>query len=178
MHRLFSVCALLACCTVGHSQTIESAGGKWQKTNVTDKLTGETSTAYTLEGEALTAGAGIERRPRIVFFCKKSENLGRVQIYTGTVIENQSHHYSQYQHGWAMVTYRSDDQKLQSRPADIAMDGATLLADSEIISDFVAHKKFFIQYPSASGHMVTDEYLTGGLSVDSLKADCPSLFKK
>jgi hypothetical protein len=62
--------------------------------------------------------------------------------------------------------------------ADIAKNGSDFLTDKGIISDFVAHKKFVIKFASASGDQITDEYLTDGLSVKSLRADCPALFKK
>lgn len=178
MSKFITICTLIACCAVGTSQTIESAGGKWQKTTVINKLTGETNTVYSLDAEAPAPDTGIERRPRIAFSCRRSGKFGSVLIYTGTVIENQSHYISDSSSGWVKVSYRSDDQKVQTRPADIAKDGSTLLADKGIISDFVAYKKIVIQFPSASGYMVTDEYLTEGLSVESLKADCPTLFKR
>jgi hypothetical protein len=57
-------------------------------------------------------------------------------------------------------------------------NGSEFLADKEIISHFLAHKKFVISFAPASGNTITDEYLTDGLSFVSLRTDCPAVFKR
>ncbi len=67
-----------------------SPGGKWQKAVITDQLTGESSTAYSLDAETSATDIENKRHPRIAFSCQKSGEFERVQIRTGTVIANQS----------------------------------------------------------------------------------------
>ena len=76
------------------------------------------------------------------------------------------------------MSTHSEHQRTRTWTADIAKNGSDFLADNRIISDFVTHKKFVIGFESASGDTITDEYLTNGLSIESLRADCPALFKK
>ena len=66
-----------------------SPGGKWQKAVITDRLTGESSTAYSLDAETSATDIENKRRPRIAFSCQKSGEFERVQIRTGTVIANR-----------------------------------------------------------------------------------------
>ena len=155
-----------------------SPGGKWQKAVITDQLTGESSTAYSLDAETSATDIENKRHPRIVFSCQKSGEFDRVQIRTGTVIANQSDSISESSPGWARVSTHSEHQRTRNWTADIAKNGSDFLADKTIISDFVTHKNFVIRFASASGDTITDEYLTGGLSIESLRADCPALFKR
>jgi hypothetical protein len=189
MRKLIAVYVLTASSMISLSQTIaeprgevsvvfRSAGGKWQKVMITDKLTGEFSTAYSLEAETSATDIETDRHPRIAFSCQKSGKFDRVRFRTGTVIANQSHSVSDYSVGCARVSIRSDDHEAKTWNADIAKNGSDLLADKNIISDFVAHKKFEIRFATASGNTITDEYLTDGLSIRLLKADCPSSFKE
>jgi hypothetical protein len=160
------------------SVTFESAGGKWQKAIITDELTGETSSAYSLDAEVSAPGISAARHPRITFSCQKRGKFGDVEIRTGTVVANQSHNVTGASLGWARVSIRSDNQEIQPWTARIAKNGSYLLADQRIISDFLTHNRFAIRFASASGVTITDEYLTEGLSIKSLKTDCPALFKK
>jgi hypothetical protein len=155
-----------------------SPGGKWQKAVITDQLTGESSTAYSLDAETSASDIESKRHPRIVFSCQKSGESDRVQIRTGTVIANRSDSISESSPGWAWVSTHSEHQRARTLTPDIAKNGSDFLADERIISDFVTHKKFVIRFAAASGDTITDEYLTGGLSIESLRADCPALFRK
>jgi hypothetical protein len=145
---------------------------------ITDGLTGESSAAYSLDAEPSANNIGNKRHPRIAFSCQKSGEFDRVQIRTGTMIANQSHTISNSSLGWALVSTRSEHQGARTWIADIAKDGSDFLADKVIISEFLTHKKFTIRFPSASGDTITDRYSTGGLSINSLRVDCPALFKK
>jgi hypothetical protein len=120
---------------------------------------------------------GTQRHPRIAFYCQKSsKQQDRVRIRTGTVIANQSHSVSDSSSGSALVSTRSDDQGVQIWTADIANNGSDFLTDPRIIFEFLAHKKFVITFASASEGTIVDEYLTHGLSIRSLRTDCPRLF--
>jgi hypothetical protein len=155
-----------------------SPGGKWQKAMITDQLTGESSTAYSLDAETSATDIGNDRHPRIAFSCQKSGEFGRIHIRTGTVLAIQSHSISESSLGWARVSTHSEHRGTRTWTADIAKNGSDFLADKGIISDLLTHKKFVINFSSVSGDTITDEYLTDGLSVQSLRADCPALFKK
>jgi hypothetical protein len=189
MKNLIAMCALLGSSMLSQAQTLtephgegsvvfRSPGGKWQKAVITDGLTGESSTAYSLDADPSADGNGNKRHPRIAFYCQKSGELDRVQIRTGTMIANQSHIVSSASVGWALVSTRSEQQGTRTWAADIARNGSDLLADKVIISEFLAHKKFAITFITASGDTITDKYSTGGLSLYSLRVDCPAFFKK
>jgi hypothetical protein len=189
MKKLLIVFALAGSSLISLAQTVSephgegsvvfgSGGGKWQKAVITDELTGDTSTAYSLDAETSATNAGIVRHPRIAFSCQKSCELDRIRIRTGTVIAIQSPSVSDYSFGLARVSTYSDGQKIRTWTADIAKNGSDFLADKEIITEFLAHKRFVIRFTNASGDTIIDQYLTAGLSIDSLKADCPSFFKK
>jgi hypothetical protein len=188
MRKLIAIYVLTTSSMISLSQTIAVprgeisvvfglAGGKWQKVMITDELTGELSTAYSLEAETSATDIETGRHPRIAFSCQKLGKFDYVRIRTGSVIANQSHSVSDYSVGWAQVSIRSDDHEAKTWIADIAKNGSDLLAGKSIISDFLAHKKIEIRFVTASGNTITDEYLTDGLSIRSLKADCPSFFK-
>jgi hypothetical protein len=187
IRKLIAICVVTAS-SISLAQTIAEprgeaslvfglAGGKWQKVMITDALTGELSTAYSLEAEASATDIETGRHPRIAFYCQKSGEFDHVRIRTGTVVANQSHSVSDDSVGSARVSIRSDDHEAKMWNADIAKNGSDLLAGKSIISDFLAHKKIDIRFVTASGNTITDEYLTDGLSRQSLKADCPSFFK-
>jgi hypothetical protein len=159
------------------SVVFESVGGKWQKAVITDQLTGESSVAYSLDAEPSATDTVTARHPRIAFFCQKSGEFDRVRIRTGTTIAHQATGVSVYSLSWAQLSTRSDEQQVKTWAADIARNGSDFLIDKGMISDFVTHKKFVIRFASTSGNMITDEYLTGGLLIRSLKADCPAFFK-
>jgi hypothetical protein len=189
MKNLIAIYALVASSMFSLAQTItephgegsvvfESPGGKWQKAVITDQLTGESSAAYSLDAETSAADSGNKRHPRIAFSCRKSGEFDRVQIRTGTAIANQSHSIFESSLGWARVSTYSEHRGARTWTADIAKNGSDFLADKGIISDFLARKKFGISFASASGDTITDEYLTDGLSIASLRTDCPVLFKK
>jgi len=155
-----------------------SPGGKWQKAVITDQLTGESSTAYSLDAESSETDIENKRHPRIRFSCQKTGAFDGVQICTGTAIANQYHSICMSSYGRARVSTHNERQRSRPWTADIAKNGSDFLVDKGIISDFLTHKKFVIRFASVSGGTVTDEYLTDGLSIRSLKADCPALFKK
>jgi hypothetical protein len=155
-----------------------SPGGKWQKAVITDQLTGESSTAYSLDAETSATDIKKKRHPRIAFSCQKSGEFDRVQIRTETVVANQSDSISESSLGWARVSIHSEHQRARTWTADIAKNGSDFLADKEIIFDFVTHRKFVITFATVSGDTITDEYVTDGLSIESLRADCPAIPKK
>jgi hypothetical protein len=159
------------------SVVFESAGGKWQKAVITDQSTGEASAAYSLDAEPSVTDTATERRPRIAFYCQKSGEFDQFRIRTGTAIANQATNISPYSLGWAQLSTRSDDQQIKTRTANIARNGSDFLMDKALIFDLMAHKKLVVRFASASGDTITDEYLTAGLLIDSLKTDCPILFK-
>jgi hypothetical protein len=79
---------------------------------------------------------------------------------------------------WALVSTRGEHQGTRTWIADIAENGTDFLVDKVIISEFLAHKKFTIRFTSASGMSIIDKYSIGGLSIDSLRVDCPAFFKR
>lgn len=189
MKNLIVICALAVCCNVSLTQiptephgegsvVFESPGGKWQKAVITDQLTGESTISYSLEAETPAADVGAGRHPRIVLSCQQSGESDGVQIHTGTVIANQPHSISVFSFGRARASTRGENHGLRTWTADIAKDGYDFLIDKAVVSDFVAHKRIVIRFTSASGQKITDEYLTIGLSIESLRSDCPALFKK
>ena len=115
-------------------------------------------------------GASPSERSKTGLSCWRSNGA--------TVIANQSDSISESSPGWARVSTHSEHQRTRNWTADIAKNGSDFLADKTIISDFVTQKNFVIRFASASGDTITDEYLTGGLSIESLRADCPALFKR
>jgi hypothetical protein len=145
---------------------------------ITDQLTGEVSSSYSLDAEESATDLVAARHPRIVFSCRKLDRFDGVEIRTGTVIANQSRRVTGASSVWARVSTRTDDQAIQTRAIPIAKNGSDFLADEGIISDFLTHKRFAIRFALVSGVTITDEYLTEGLSIESLKTDCPALFKK
>jgi hypothetical protein len=185
MRSFFAIYVLAGCCIISLAQTVtkphgegsvvfESAGGNWRKAIITDLPTGETATTYSLDASDSEGDTGIKRQPRIVFVCKKSGKFDGVRILTGTVVANQFHSVSDYRLGRTRISTRTDDQEIKTWTADIAKNGSDLLTNRGIISDFLAHKKFVIKFTSASGDTITDEYMIEDLSIDSLKADCPT----
>jgi hypothetical protein len=130
-----------------------------------------------VDAEASANDIGDKRHPRISFSCQESGEFDRVQIRTGTMIANRSS-IPNSSLGWAMVSTSNEHRGTRTWIADIARNGSDFLVDKGIISEFLAHKKFAIRFASASGDVITDKYLTGGLSIDSLRVDCPALFKK
>jgi hypothetical protein len=189
MKNLVAIYALLGSSMLSQAQTLTephgegsvvfgSPGGKWQKAIITDGLTGESSAAYSLDAEPSANDIGNERHPRIAFSCQKSGEFDRVQIRTGTMIANQSQTISNASLGWALVSTRSEHQGTRTWTADIAKNGSDFLADKVVISEFLDHKKFAIRFTAASGDTITDKYSTSGLSINSLRVDCPALFKR
>jgi hypothetical protein len=189
MKRLICVYVLLTCSVVSLAQTIigphgegsvvfESPGGRWEKAVITDQLTGESSTVYSLEAEPGGTDARTRRHPRIALSCQRSGKVDRIWIRTGTIIANQFLNPSDHSSGRAQVSSRIDDQEIKLWSAGIAGDGSDLVADEGIILDLVSHRKFVIRFTSASGMTIVDQYLTEGLSIRSLKADCSALFAK
>jgi len=189
MKNLIAIYALLGSSVSSQAQTLtephgegsvvfRSPGGKWQEAVITDGLTGESSAAYSLEAEPSANDIRDNRHPRIAFSCQKSGEFDRVQIRTGTMIANQSHTIYNSSPGWALVSTRSGHQGARTWTVDIAKNGSDFLADKVIISEFLNHKKFTIRFTSASGDAITDKYSTGGLSIDSLRVDCPACFKR
>jgi hypothetical protein len=177
MRKLVAIYVLTGSTMISVAQTIappqgagtvvfESAGGKWQKAIITDQFTHKTSSAYSLDAETSRADLGTGRRPRIAFSCEGPSMVDHVRIRTGTVI------------GSSQLSTRNDDQAFRTRTADIAQNGSDFLIDRTIISEFMAHKRFVVRFASASGAAITDEYLTNGLSVESLRSDCPALLEK
>ncbi len=160
------------------SVVFRSPGGRWQEAVITDQLTGESSTAYSLEAEPGGTDARARRHPRIVFSCQQSGKFDGIWIRTGTVVANQFPSHHDHSSGRAQVSSRSDSQKTKTWTADIAGGGSDLVADEGIISDLVGHKRFVIRFRSASGATIVDRYLSEGLSIRSLKSDCPALFAK
>jgi hypothetical protein len=160
------------------SVVFESPGGKWQKAVITDQLTGESTSSYSLDAETSASDTENNRHPRIVFSCRKSGEFDRVQIRTGTVIGHWSGSISESFSGWGRDSTHIERQGVRRWIAAIAQNGSDFLADKEIVSDLVTHKKFVIRFSSASGDKITDEYLTAGLSINSLRTDCPALFRK
>src|ERR1700733_3043855 len=188
MKKLIAIYALASSGMVSLAQSVEkprgeasvifeSAGGKWQKALITDQSTGESSVAYSLDAEPSVADTATERHPRIAFYCQKSGEFARFRIRTGTAIANQATSASADSLGWAQLSTRSDDQQIKIRTADIARNGSDFLMDKAMIFDLLAHKKLVVRFVSASGYTITDEYLTAGLLIKSLKTDCPALFK-
>jgi len=189
MKNLIAICALLGSSMLSQAQTLTephgegsvvfgSPGGKWQKAVITDGLTGESSAAYSLDAEVSTNDIGNKRHPRIAFSCQESGESDRVQIRTGTMIANESHRISNSSLGWALLSTTNEHRGTRTWIAGIARNGSDFLVDKGIISEFLAHKKFAIRFASASGDAITDKYLTGGLSINGLRVDCPALFKK
>jgi hypothetical protein len=154
------------------SVTFESAGGKWQKALITDGLTGETSAAYSLDAESSAIARGIDRHPRIEFSCGGPGKVDNVRIRTGAVIADQSNGVSDSS---ARVSIQTEDQEIQTWTVVVAKNGSDLLIGKQVISDFLTHKRFVIKFVSASGAEISDEYVTKGLSMKSLKEDCFAL---
>jgi hypothetical protein len=188
MKKLIAIYALASSSLVSLAQSLEkphgeasvvfeSAGGKWQKAVITDQSTGESSVAYSLDAEPSVTDTATERHPRIAFYCQKSGEFDLFRIRTDTAIANQATSVSAYSLGWGQLSTRSDDQQIKTRTADIARNGSDFLIDKGIVFDLMAHKKLVVRFASASGYTITDEYLTAGLSIKSLKTDCPALFK-
>jgi hypothetical protein len=71
------------------SVVFRSPGGRWQEAVITDQLTGESSTAYSLEAEPSGTDARAGRHPRIVFSCQHSGKFDGIWIRSGTVVANQ-----------------------------------------------------------------------------------------
>lgn len=189
MKNLIAIYALVGSSVFSLAQTItkphgegsvvfESPGGKWQKAVITDQLTGESSAAYSLDAETSESDIENERHPRIAFSCQNSAEFEGIQIRTGIALAIQSHTLSQSSVGWARVSTHSEKRRTRTWTADIAKNGSDFLADKRVISEFLGHKKFVISFTSVSGDTITDEYLTDGLSIRSLRVDCPSLFKR
>jgi hypothetical protein len=189
MKRLIGVYVLLGFSVVSRAQTIvgphgegsvvfSSPGGRWQKAVITDQLTGESSTAYSLEAEPGGPDARSVRHPRIAFSCQQSGKFDGIRIQTGIVLANQFHSLSDHSSGRVQVSSSSDNQKTKLWTADIAGDDSDLVADEGIISDLVGHKRFVIRFTSASGVRIVDQYLTRGLTIGSLKTDCSALFTR
>ena len=147
---------------------------------ITDTLTGESSTAYSLEAEPAATDVRIRRHPRIVFSCEQSGRFDGVRIRTGLDLANQysSRTNASSGRGLTQILSSIDNQKPKTWIANIGRDGSELLADKRIISDFLGHKRFVIRFTAATGEMITDQYLTDGLSIKSIKKDCPALFAK
>jgi hypothetical protein len=111
------------------------------------------------------------RHPWIAFSCQQPDAFDGLRIQTGTAI-------AAYSLGWARVSTHTDDQEFQTGTAEIAANGSDfLIRKGIVISHFLAHKKFVIRFSTASGNTITDEYLIEGLSIESLKTDCPDFFK-
>jgi hypothetical protein len=189
MKRLIGVYALLGFTMGSLAQNIvlphgegsvvfRSPGGRWQEAVITDQLTGETSTAYSLEAEPGGTDARAGRHPRIEFSCQQSGKFDGILIRTGTTVSNQFPSPHDHSSSRAQVSSRSDSQKTKTWIADIRGDGSDLVADEGIIFDLIGHKRFVIRFRSASGATIVDEYLTRGLSSRSLKSDCSALFAK
>jgi hypothetical protein len=189
MKNLIAIYALLGSSILSQAQTLtephgegsvvfESPGGKWQKAVITDGLTGESSAAYSLDAEVSANNIGNNRHPRIAFSCQESGEFERVQIRTGTMIADRSHSISNSSLGRALVSTSNEHRGTRTWIVDIAKNGSDFLADKRIISAFLAHKEFSIRFASAFGDSITDKYLTGGLSINSLRVDCPALFKR
>jgi hypothetical protein len=160
------------------SVVFESAGGKWQRARITDQLTGETSTAYLLDAETPSTLIETKRHPRMVFTCQNSGQFDGLRIRTGTIVASHSDGTSDHFGGRTRVSSRIDDQKIQTWTADVAKTGSDLFTKEGTVIDLAAHKRFVIRFASASGKIITDEYLTDGLSIELLKADCPAFFRK
>src|SRR5580704_16509773 len=86
------------------SVVFRSAGGRWQEAVITDQLTGESSTAYSLEAEPKATDARARRHPRIVFSCQQSGKLDGIWIRTGTVVANQFPRHNAHSSGRAQVS--------------------------------------------------------------------------
>jgi hypothetical protein len=155
-----------------------SPGGGWEKAVITDQLTGESSTAYSLEAESGGVDAGTGRHPRIVFSCQQSGKFEGVRFLTGMAVANQSSDLRNGSPGQTQVSSRSDQEKMKMWTARIAGDGSVLVADERIIRDLVGHRTFVIRFTSASGATIVDQYLTEGLSIRSLRNGCSALFAK
>jgi hypothetical protein len=160
------------------SVVFRSPGGRWQEAVITDQLTGESSTAYSLEAVPDGAATRAGRHPRIVFSCQQSGKFDGIWIRTGTVVANQFPSPDDHSSARAQVSSRSDSQKTKTWIADIAGDGSELVADEGIVPDLVGHKRFVIRFRSASGATIVDQYLTEGLSIRALKSDCSAVFAK
>src|SRR5271156_698623 len=122
MRKLVAICTLIGSSLISLAQTIaephgeasvvfESAGGEWQKAIITDQVTGETSTAYSLDAETRASSIETKRHPKMVFTCQNSAQFNRVRILTGTVVANHSQGASDHFGGRATVSTRIDDQK-------------------------------------------------------------------
>ena len=160
------------------SVVFKSPGGRWQEAVITNQLTGESSTAYSLEGEPSGSDSRAGRHPRIVFSCQQSGKFDGVWIRTGTVVANQFPSSSDHSSGRAQVSSRSDRQETKTWIAGIAGDGSDLVLDPGIIPDIVGHKKFVLRFRAASGATIVDQYLTEGLPIRLLKSDCSVHFSK
>ena len=189
MKKFIVICAIVGSSMFSLAQTVtephgegsvvfESPGGKWQKAVITDQLTGESTASYSLDAETSASDIENSRHPRIVFVCRKSGEFDRVQIRTGTVLGDRSASISESSSGWGRVSTHIEPQGTRTWIVAIAQNGSDFLADRGIVSDLVTHKKFVIRFASASGDTITDEYLTAGLSINSLRTDCPALFRK
>jgi hypothetical protein len=189
MKRLIGVYVLLIFSVVSLAQTIaaphgegsvvfRSPGGRWEKAVITDQLTGESSTAYSLEADSGAIDASTGRHPRITFSCQQSGKFDGIRIRTGIVVVNQSPGQGDNPPGQTLVSSRSDHEKLKLWTAGIAGDGSVLVADENIIPDLVGHKRFVVRFTSASGATIVDQYSIEGLSIRSLKTDCSALFAK
>jgi hypothetical protein len=133
-------------------------------------LTGETSAAYSLDAETSATAHGIDRHPRIEFSCERPGKVDNVRIRTGAVIADQSNRVPDYSS--ARVSIQTEHQEIQTWSVVVAKNGSDLLIDKQAISDFLTHKRFVIKFVSASGAEISDEYVTKGLSMKSLKEDC------
>jgi len=177
----FSMVSLAQTVVVPHGEgsvVFRSPGGRWQEAMITDQLTRESSTAYSLEAEPGGTDARTGRHPRIVFSCRQSGKFDGIWIRTGMVVANQFPNPSDHSSGRTQVSTRIDDKKMKLWSAGIAGDGSDLVADEGIIADLVGHNRFVIRFTSASGATIVDQYLTKGLSIRSLKTDCSALFAK
>lgn len=189
MKRFVGVYVLLVCSVISLAQTIadphgegsvafSSPGGRWEKAVITDQLTGESSTAYSLAAEPGGVNTRNGRHPRIMFSCQRSGKFEGIRIRTGTTVANQCSGLSNNCSCQAQVSSRSDHEEMKTWAASISADGLVLVADEGILADLVGHKRFVIRFTSASGATIVDRYLTGGLSIRSLKIDCSTLFAK
>jgi hypothetical protein len=189
MRKFISVYILISSSLISLAQTVAepqggasvvfaSAGGRWEKATITDQLSGETSTTYSLDAATPSTFTGMKRHPRIVLTCRKSGQFDRVRIRTGIVVANLSNSVSDHSFGWSRVSMRIDDREIQVWRVGITKNGSDFSIDGRIIFDLAAHERFSIRFVSPSGNTITDDYLTRGLPVESLRADCPSLFRR
>src|SRR6202041_1608976 len=100
------------------SVVFRSPGGRWQEAVITDQLTGESSTAYSLEAEPGRTDARGGRHPRIVFSCQQSGKFDGIWIRTGTVVANQFPSPDDHSSAPAPGSSRNDTQKTKTWIAD------------------------------------------------------------